>query len=390
MDIKVSAISQTKSFSIVFTLVLISFLTIGGCSENNGGGIDAPAPQTSCLTTATVPCTSISSGPNNTVICDSLGNVVCAADLNAVLDQVNNEGMLEVTADTVMWIEAWGGTGGASDKGERGGAGGYAITTTTVNDIKAKNSGSSTIYYFLGTGGFEAAERCGGGGGVSTIVTTEDLALNPSSNPTQSAPPILLVAGGGGGGAARNHVGLCTTSTQIVPGGGGSAFATTRADGLGGGQSSEDQGKTPQATGGNQNDLGKGGEAFGLGPGNPKPTNGADGFGGLGGIGGTGPGCTGPGANDFSNTPVPLSMTTGLGGSGGGAKGSCAAGGGGAGGGYGGGGGGSHGNEGSIPVSGAGGGSFAIQSTKSSRLAPTTRQPNPCGAQGCVRITFAP
>ena len=389
MNIKLSAIPQTKSLSFISTLVLISFLTIGGCSENNGAGVDTPAPQTSC-TTVTNPCTSVTeSQGNSTIQCTMLDTSVCAVDLEDVIAQANPDGS-KLTGDTTMWIEAWGGTGGASDKGERGGAGGYAITTTTVNDIKAKNSGSSTIYYFLGTGGFEAAERCGGGGGVSTIVTTEDLALNPSSNPTQSAPPILLVAGGGGGGAARNHVGLCTTSTQIVPGGGGSAFATTRADGLGGGQSSEDQGKTPQATGGNQNDLGKGGEAFGLGPGNPKPTNGADGFGGLGGIGGTGPGCTGPGANDFSNTPVPLSMTTGLGGSGGGAKGSCAAGGGGAGGGYGGGGGGSHGNEGSIPVSGAGGGSFAIQSTKSSRLAPTTRQPNPCGAQGCVRITFAP
>lgn len=384
-------LNRSKQFIyLLITLILLSILTIGGCndnSSNNNGDIDAP--QTNCVTTATVPCTGISEGPNNTVICDSLGTIVCAVDLNAVISQADPDGLLGINGDTVMWMEAWGANGGNTVVGTDGAAGGYAVTTTTVNDLEAKNSGSSFIFFFTGTPGLEPDERCGGGGGVATIVTTEDLALNPTSNPTQSAPPVLLVAGGGGGGASGNKAGLCETSTQHQAGAGGEAYATMQADGQGQGFPSAAPGADPDAIGGNQNGMGKGGNSSGVG-GETDPTKGSDGYGGLGGVGGTGPVCEGFGSNGFSNTLVELSMTTGLGGNGGSARGSCAAGGGAGGGGYGGGGAGESGDESREVIAGAGGGSFAIQSTKSSRKAPTTKQFNPCGANGCVRITFAP
>lgn len=385
-----------------FILVLISFLSIGGCNENNGGGsgngdgVDAPAPapQTMCAT-ASPPC-GVTQTANNTIECGPLPGSNCAVDLEEVISHVNASVGSALTNDTVLWIEAWGGAGGQAAMGGTGGAeGGYAITTTSVNGIKAKNGGSSTIYYFYGTPGLDPDERCGAGGGVATIVTTEDLAMNPASNPTQSAPPILLVAGGGGGGAAGNQVGSCLTKSGIFPGNGGEAFATMQADGQGAGVVSTDGSDgiigDPFAIGGNTNGMGKGGMSFGGSSQNP--TSGADGFGGLGGIGGKGPGCVATGANNFSNTPVQLGMTAGSGGNGGGATGSCAAGGGGGGGGYGGGGGGGAGNEFAGIIAGAGGGSFAIQSTQFSRRVPTTKQSTPCVnsvGNGCVRITFAP
>ena len=389
MSIGLYCFSSIKSLSFIFILFFLAFLTIGGCSENNGGGIDGvgdppPAPQAGCSTIPN-PCTSTNENEEGTIVqCTTLNSSACAVDLEDVLKQVDPNGT-ELTGDSAMWIELWGSRGGHSDKGVFGGASGYAITTTTVNDIKAINNGSSEIYYFLGSQGIDAAERCGGGGGVGSIVTTEDLALNPTSEPTQTTPPVLLAAGSGGGGAASNRVGACLTSADGNSGSGGIAIATTGADGQGAGTDSTNN-ITPLAGGGNKDGMGKGGNDD---PGSGGGTSGSDGFGGLGGVGGTGPGgCLGPGANNFINTPVQLSFKSGRGGNGGGKRGSCAAGGGAGGGGYGGGGGGKNGDELTIISSGGGGGSFAIQSTKSSTLAPTTFQPNPCGGIGCARITF--
>lgn len=395
MNLKMLVTSQTKSLSFIFTLVLISFLTIGGCSENNGGGggVDAPppAPQTMC-TPSSMPCTStIQNGERTIIECTSLISSACAVDLEEVMAQADPRSEL-LTGDTVMWIEAWGGSGGTSFKGPSGGAGGYAVTTTTVNDMKSKNSGSSVIYYFMGSAGIGGNNHCGSGGGVSTIITTEDLTLNPTSNPTQAAPPILLVAGGGAGGAGVDQTGLCGAVSGITSGRGGIAIAALGGDGQGAGGASNDP-RTQDffAKGGNEDGMGGGGVSGCIICNNQNnETAGTSGFGGLGGVGGSGPGCSGPGANNFFNSPVQLSMTSGLGGHGSSNQSTCHDGGGAGGGGYGGGGGGSQGDTNGASVSGGGGGSFAIQSTKSSMLAPTTYQTNPCGIEGCVRITFAP
>lgn len=390
MHLRPNKLSLLMTLRSIFALVLISFLTIGGCNDNNngnnnGGGDGLGGTETGCSTLST-PCHSVSVNENNTkFVCTFLSNDACAVDLEDVVNQVDPAGT-SVNDHTIMWIEAWGGRGGFTDNGANGGPGGYAVTTTTVQGIKNKNSGSSIIYYFLGTAGLSAAERCAGGGGVATIVTTEDLLLNPDANPTQTSPPILLIAGGGGSGAAGNHKGVCLTGTTFNGGHGGIAVALfTDEDGQGAGTPSTNHAGESFGTGGNQDGMGSGGKAAGSGS-----TDGTSGFGGRGGVGGSGPDCGGVGADGFSNISVHLSMTTGLGGNGGSAKGSCAAGGGAGGGGYGGGGGGNHGNESIAEVGGAGGGSFAIESTQLSNKSPVDIQPNPCSDtnNGCVRITF--
>lgn len=390
MHLRPNKLSLLLTLRSVFTIVLISFLTISGCNDNNSSNNDGlGATETSCSTLSS-PCNTISQNEDSTkFVCSTLSSEACAVDLEDVVSQVDPDGT-SVDNKTTMWIEAWGGHGGSSDKGADGGAAGYALTTTTIQDIKSINSGSSTIYYFLGTPGLDSPERCGGGGGgVSTIVTTEDLVLNPNSDPTQSAPPILLVAGGGGGGAAANKVGLYLTGTTFNGGQGGTAIASLEGDGQGAGEASTGAGGS-FGGGGNENGMGKGGSCNCKGPDSDKnPTNGTDGFGGHGGVGGSGPDCGGRGADNFSNTPVKLSFSSGQGGKGGSASGSCAAGGGAGGGGYGAGGGGSHGNESEEVIGGGGGGSFAIQSSQFSSKTPTDRQSNPCDpTTGCVRITF--
>lgn len=386
MHLILNKLSLSITLRSIITLVLISFISIGGCNDNNngdseGGGLGAT--ETSC-TAISSPCDITSINDNNKRFeCTSLSNGACAVDLEDVVAQVDPDST-KVNNNTIMWIEAWGGKGGSSDKGADGGNSGYAVTTTTIDGIKNKNSGSSTIYYFLGTPGVDGPERCAGGGGVATIVTTEDLVLNPDSNPTQEAPPILLVAGGSGSGAAANKVGFCLTSTSFNGGDGGIAIASTSEAGQGAGGSSSNKAGESFGTGGNQDGKGSAGTGSAS-----SSEDGTSGYGGRGGVGGSGSDCGGRAANNFSNTPVELTMTTGKGGNGGSADGSCAAGGGAGGGGYGGGGGGNHGNESIAEVGGAGGGSFAIKSTHSSDKSPTTRQTNPCGADnGCVRITF--
>ena len=394
MKFKIPVTLQTKSLSFVFALALISFLAIGGCSENNGGnGVDTPGTGASC-TGVSSPCSSAFQNQEGTISeCTSLISSQCAVDLKAVLGQLAPFSQKQLTNDTVMWIEAWGGAGGSSDAGTNGGREGYAVTTTTINDVMSNNNGSSVLYYFLGSAGTGGGKHCGSNGGGGTIVTTEDLSLNPSSNPTQTVPPVLLNAGGGGGGSGANQKGLCTANTNIFGGQGGVAIATTSEDGQGAGEATFN-GDDPVSKGGNPNGMGDGGASGCLAcNSNNNESSGDNGFGGLGGRGGSGAGCGGPQQNNYINLPagISFSFTDGMGGNGSFVQLTCVAGGGGGGGGYGGGGGGSQGNEPNSGVAGAGGGSFAIKSTKSSVLAPTTFQANPCGSNnGCVRITFAP
>ena len=152
----------------------------------------------------------------------------CGVDLMDVVTQVGND----VTANTTMWIGAWGGNGGNVDKAKAGGAGGYAQTTTSVSKLMAMNNGSSEIFYFLADAGAGGGNHCGAGGGSATIVTFEDLTLNPSENPTDSSPPILLVAGGAGGGGGGGGHGNASFASFGGAGGGSFAIKSELSTGL--------------------------------------------------------------------------------------------------------------------------------------------------------------
>jgi hypothetical protein len=143
----------------------------------------------------------------------------------------------------------------------------------------------------------------------------------------------------------------------------------------------------PTGCGGNQDGMGSGGPRYQSVAGSDNSKSGTDGYGGSGGHGGSGQNCANIGlSTGFVSTQ--LGFTSGQGGVGGSATSMCDSGGAGGGGGYGGAGGGSHGNDIVLAIPGGGGGSLAIQSTKFSETAHTTRQPNPCGVDGCVTISF--
>ena len=358
---------------------MISFFSVGSCNNDKGGGGDTPG--TSTCTPMSTPCRSVFLNNEMTVASCILFSDTCGVDLMDVVTQVGHD----VTANTTMWIGAWGGNGGNVDKAKAGGTGGYAQTTTSVSKLMSMNNGSSEIFYYLADAGAGGGNHCGAGGGSATIVTFEDLTLNPSENPTDSSPPVLLVAGGAGGGSGGNGdscgLGFCSVSDHDGSDG-GTAIADEGGDktAAGGANSCPD-------TGGNN---GTGGPACTSAGGDTPPGGGQDGFGGRGGSGGDGQNCTGPGTVGWTNTgAADLTFTNGEGGSGGGGTSCCDAGGGGGGGGDGGGGGGGHGNASFASFGGAGGGSFAIKSELSTGLAPTNFVGNACGtSSGCVEINF--
>jgi len=294
----------------------------------------------------------------------------------------------DVTEDTVMWIQAWGGNGGNSDKACDGGSGGYAQTTTSVGDIKAMSSdGSTQLFYFLAGGGSGGGDHCGSAGGSSTIVTLADLTLNPAQGPSLASPSTLLVAGGAGGGSAGNGEFGCVTPGCAGDGAdGGVAFASLAKNGEGEGGSLDSSWNM-----GGSGGVGGASHCVECGGGNQ--TDGLPVFGGRGGAGGSGQSCSGPGAPHWINTgSTTLSMIAGSGGQGSSNTSTCDAGGGGGGGGWGGGGGGGHGNDNGHSIPGGGGGSYALFSTQTSSLAPTGKPGNPCEHtfDGCVQIQFSP
>jgi hypothetical protein len=369
--------------------VVMTVLLLGGCpgdnsSNNNAGGdsgVDSDPPlATSSCTNNTQPCASVSQ--SGLIASCLLQTTNCGVDLDDVVSQVGNQ----VTQDTVMWIQAWGGKGGNTDKGTSGGAGGYAQTTTTVNDIKSMFDGSAQLYYFLAGAGADGGDHCGSAGGSATNVTFEDLTQSPSNPPSLASPPTYLVAGGGGGGCGGNGEFLCFTPGCPADGGkGGIATAGLGINGEGTG------GEYASGMGGQ---LGVGGASHCIECGGGNETSGLGGFGGRGGGGGSGQSCNGPGApalfynNTTANTQT---WTAGAGGKGSSNTSDCDAGGGGGGGGWGGGGGGGHGNNNGSAIPGGGGGSYAIYSTQASSLAPSNSRPaNPCkpNYQGCVQVQF--
>ncbi|MEA3410520.1 MAG: hypothetical protein U9R74_03160 [Pseudomonadota bacterium] len=376
------------------------FLFLGllaGCVEGEDGaadgdtGLGTGAPETTGVcTNLSQPCEAVRSNTAGTVIGCRLSTTTCGVDLTEVISQVQ----FDVTEDSVMWIQAWGASGGSSDKGCDGGEGGYAQTTTSVSDIRSMSSdGSTQMFYFLAGEGSGGDDHCGSAGGSATIVTLADLTGRRSQGPSLASPPTLLVAGGGGGGSGSNNGDvICVSNCMSNAGSGGVAIS-------GQGKNGEGRGGSPESTGGMGGGRGAGGVSFcdicGLcnvcKSGNE--TDGRPLFGGRGGSGGSGQKCSGPDAPHWTNTDsVTLEMISGSGGKGSSNTKTCDAGGGGGGGGWGGGGGGGHGDDAGRSVSGGGGGSFAIFSTQTSSRAPTGRKANPCKnpRHGCVQLQFGP
>lgn len=406
---EISIFSNFKSFTLVLTIITLSFFTIGGCNDNSGGGGGSGGGLGETETGCTAVSPSCSMQSNTTVRC-IVSDSDCAVDLMTVIDEASTTASKTISTSTTTWIEAWGGEGGSVEDRGQSGSRGYAQTTTTIGDLINTNNGSSIIYYFLGRNGNGGDKKgCGGSGGASTIVTFEDLLLNPSSDPTGSL--VLLIAGGGGGGSSSNAAGFCTGPESWDGARGGDAIADESGDIIarGGGcnESSKGCGSSScgeciakdggdgQAQGGGRPTSGsgettgdQGGEKQSCVCGDTEAGAGAAGYGGISGKGGQAPECDSTDAVAFRNASLSFSAGKG-GGAGGGTK-SCVAGGGGGGGGIGGGGGGGHGNSDHSAIGGAGGGSFAIQSSQSSTSAPTSKPDNPCGSTGCMTISFEP
>ena len=122
------------TFVLIFSVVLLSFFIAGGCNNNgNNNGGDIGDTQSLC-TLQSSPCSTVTINSNSTVATCELLTGTCAVDLMDVVTQVGHG----VTANTIMWLQAWAGSGGNTDKGTVGGPGGYAQTTTTVNDYSSK------------------------------------------------------------------------------------------------------------------------------------------------------------------------------------------------------------------------------------------------------------
>lgn len=326
------------------------------------------------------PCQAVLSGTDGLVTCqlnapgDNIGTSV--ASLTDILTQIQNQdsstcaACASVTAETPLWLQAWGSSGGNRGRGSSVAVGGFAQTVTTISDLQAV--GTVALYFYLGAaGGWN--NTSGASGGAATLVTTEDLQLNPANDPTDA----LLIAGGGGGsgGCDSGCLGGC-----IEPGnggGGGTAISTTGPDGQGIGQGG----------GGHKSGGGGGGQGIG-GSGHGSLGSGNSGIGGKGGGGGEGAGHHSQGGPGWFNTSsTPLTFTSGAGGLGEGDTNTCTAGGGGGGGGWGGGGGGVHGNTATAAGGGGGGGSYSIASTCNDVMAPTTYQQS-ASSNGNVYFVF--
>ena len=191
-------------------------------------------------------------------------------DLLPLAQQVNGA----ISADTVMWIQAWGGKGGKGAEefggwtGGWGGDGGFAQTTTTINDYQTIFDTSQLYYYLANKGGDNTTAWGAGGGAASTIVASVGSGFSASN--------VVLIAGGGGGGNYAQNF-----SDGQNGGHGGSAIATTANSTYGAAQSLSGDGGTV-----------RGGSYSGPGKGSPSindPTgsleSGGDGFGGFGGGG---------------------------------------------------------------------------------------------------------
>jgi len=326
------------------------------------------------------------------------GRAICAlsqsqsfVDLTEMLEQINSDPGVTTTVDTgtTIFIEAWAGPGGngsagggSSDEGQ-GSPGGYVQMTTTVADIQT-NYGVTELYYYLGKKGgpspcVSGAKVCGGNGGTATLVMSKDA----TANRLTEASLLLLAGAGGGGGSANTELGPtgCKNETGLNGGAGAIAIsgvgAETRVSGDDGAQKSSGVSGQGGGSGGNG----------GTGPtdhvGNGSAQAGDNEFAPIGGIGGRNT------STSVGFINVPAILAKGHGGAGG-VPDSIEpdAPGGAGGGGLAGGGGGTEAyNESNCDSGGGGGGSsLAKASTRSCKIAPTTKPPNPGGSTGYVRI----
>lgn len=340
---------------------------------------------------ATGPCAVLYVDPGR-AIC-GLSQSQSSVDLTQVLEQVNSDPAVTTTVNTgtTIWIEAWGAPGGngsagggTADEGQ-GYPGGYAQMTTTVADIQA-NYGVTELYYYLGKKGgpvscVSGAKVCGGNGGTSTFVMSKDA----TANKLTEASLLLLAGAGGGGGASNDDKAFNCDSSQGEAGlhGGAGAIAIS---GLGGETRVSGQNGDQKSSGYSGQGGGSGGNG-GTGPtdyvGNGSAQAGDNEFAPIGGIGGRNT------SNPVGFINVPAILDKGHGGAGGtpdsvepdvpGGAG---------GGGLAGGGGGTEGYDESNCSSGGGGGgsSLAKASTRSCKIAPTMKPPNPNGSTGYVQI----
>jgi hypothetical protein len=302
-----------------------------------------------------------------------------AIDLAAIVAQI---GSGDVTDDTVVWIEAWGGDGGPGNtsNGGSGGSGGYAQIGTTVNDL-LEFFGTSELHYYLGLKGGGPAANAGGDGGTATLVTINDL----TSESANLDDTLLVAGGGGGGGGGRGTATACgnisASELDVLGGGGGAgAEAISTANTVafavgekGGARRSENY----SGSGGGGDVNGPGGAVNG-----GSAEVGGNGFAAIGGVGGN----HNDPATGFTNQTVSRT-TAGFTAGGRGGQPGDEAGGGGGGGGYGGGGGGRQGDGDSDCVSGGGGGGGSLASV-STQSCSRSRPANPNGAGGAVQIVF--
>lgn len=400
-----SILSEVKGFTLLITIITFSFFVIGGCNDNGGDGSlgsEGPVTDASACEILTSPCSTISSSTSSdstTVRC-IVSDKSCAVKLDNVISQINGSGF-SVTENDILWIGAWGGVGGGADDGGGTSTPGYAQFTTSVSDIST-NYNTNILHYFLGGNGLFAPKRCGGSGGAGTIITREDLTLNPTSDPTED---LVLLIGGGGGGAGGSRANGCVGAVGETGASGESAISGTSGNNsaAGGGCNYNVWGCGPSSCGGSCVGASAAGATYTSEGGgsdsadtsgatggqvqccinNDNPTSGNSKFGGRGGDGGQGDNCTKVSGGRYFNTgSVELTFDAGKGGNGGGENKSCVKGGGGGGGGYGGGGGGGRGNDNWQPIEGGAGGSYAVESTQSSSLVPSTEPANPCTDSG--------
>jgi len=269
-------------------------------------------------------------------------------DWQSFLTQVNaalaGTTTFQITDDTPVVLEVWGGAGddgniehcGGSDnpaKGGDGGAGGYASTVLTVADLQAQLSDQTSLYVYVGENSTQNQ-----GGGSATLFVGQKVTGIASADITDPAGQFVLAIGGGGGGGGKGTCESDFDADRGYDGGaGGVATATTSAVASAAGS---DGGNAHKGQGGNQDGDGGGGPANGDG------NAGTDGIGGFGENAQTVWNGSSVGAADWTN---------GMGGEGG--KNNKAGGGGG---GFGGGGGGEADNN---KGGGGGGGSWAMQGT---------------------------
>ena len=321
-------------------------------------------------------CADLSIVPGDVATC-SVNKTISAIDLAALVDQLSDFG---VTDDTTFWIQAWGGNGSNGNVccnfGGRGGTGGYAQVTTSLNALRSWYR-TTELYYYLGLNGTFGGSA-GGDGGTSTLVTINDL--------TQGGVRLvrtLLIAGGGGGGGAGRGARVCAGQFRIIGSGGGAGGVVFSGSSP---SSVVVRGQDGEVFVGQitVDNSGKGGTGGGGGAGNGGGSEpGGDPTAPLGGRGGN---------HDTLQIGFANASGTEVTGGGRGSDGGNQAGGGGGGGGYTGGGGGNRGVSSTECVSGGGGGGSSyvepIPNSPRCSAAPTTRPANPNSVEGFVQITF--